>query len=282
MNLQRNVVSDKCHLGEIYVELNRGKLLSEKQDQDVRLHERNYRVRSYEVDFQGQLQPVAILNYLQDMASEHAARLGFSVNELLRKDLTWVLQRSRTKIFRYPEIGESIRVQTWPSGRERLFALRDFEARDQDDRLLLQATSSWTLLNLKNMRPARLDVALPEYPSLDRQALAIGFKSLPEMIEADIEIPFRVRLADLDINQHVNNAIYAGWALEAMPEEVSKEYRPAELEISYRGAAYFGENILSRSKLLESGETPVFLHQLVNQDNGVELTRLKTRWQKRG
>ncbi len=255
--------------------------MSETQVQDIRLHERNYRVRSYEVDFQGQLQPVAILNYLQDMASEHAAMLGFSVAGLLRNNLTWVLQRSRTRILRYPASGESIQVQTWPSGRDGLFALRDFEARDQNNQLLLQASSSWVLLNLKSMRPARLDVTLPGYPCLERQALAPASRSLPEMDEADIEIDFRVRLADLDINQHVNNTIYAGWALEAVPEAISKEYRPAEFEIVYKVAAYHGEQILSCSKLLETGEAPVLLHQLINRENGAELTRLKTRWQKR-
>ena len=40
--------------------------------------EKQFRIRSYEVDFRGRVSPVAILNYLQDAAAEHAHRQGAS------------------------------------------------------------------------------------------------------------------------------------------------------------------------------------------------------------
>ena len=254
--------------------------LISKQIQEISPHERIYRVRSYEVDFQGRAHPVTILNYLQDIAGEHAFHLGFSVSDLRQRNLTWVLHRSHTRFLRYPENGESLKVVTWPSGRERLFALRDFEIKDQEDNVLVLASSSWALLNLKTMRPTRLEGNLPGYPTLNRRALDSSLKPLPELEKSDIEMPFRVRLADLDINQHVNNSIYAGWAMESIPEELIRQYIPAEIEIGFLAAAFYGDRILSRTQVLNEGDSPAFLHQLVNERDGKELTRLKTAWRR--
>ena len=179
-----------------------------------------FQIRSYEVDFQRKVQPVTLLNYLQDVASEHAKGLGLSVTDLYPRNFTWVLSRYHIKIERYPLWGESIKVETWPSGRQRLLAIRDFEATDEKGDTLVLATSSWILINLQNKRPLRLDDSLPEYPVLDRRTIEDDFKPLPVLEKTDIELPFRVRMSDLDLNTHVNHTVYIQWALETVPQEI--------------------------------------------------------------
>ena len=48
-------------------------------------------------------------------------------------------------------------------------------------------------------------------------------------------VSFRVRQSDLDMNRHVNNAVYVGWALEAAPEDVAQSRRPVDIEVGYPG-----------------------------------------------
>ncbi|BCR04205.1 acyl-ACP thioesterase [Desulfuromonas versatilis] len=246
------------------------------------IFEQSYPVRSFEVDFTGLLRPVALLNYLQDIAGEHADRLGFGVRTLLERGLTWVLSRSHTRILHYPRQGETLRVATWPSARQGVFALRDFEVHDGQGRVVALSSSSWALLNIQTMRPVRLEGNLPDYPTRGRRALEVSFDPLPELTDAELELPFRVRLADLDINLHVNNAIYAAWALEAVPEEVLKTFRPEEIEIGFRSPAFYGDRILSRSRAVGAADAPCFLHQLLHEQEARELTRLRTRWRPLG
>jgi len=238
-----------------------------------------FQIRSYEVDSQRKVKPVTLLDYLQDAASEHAKRLGVSVTDLLPKNITWVLSRYHVKIMRYPLLGESIQVNTWPSARQRFLAIRDFEVTDEKGDALALATSSWILLNLRNKRPARLDNILPDYPILNRRTIEDDFnKPLPAPERADIELPFRVRMGDLDLNGHVNHTVYIEWALETAPQEILQKNRPVEIEAAFRGEAFYGDRIISRTQVIEDAPSPCLLHQLINEKDGNELTRLKTSW----
>ncbi len=238
--------------------------------------DKEFRIRSYEVDFRGRVSPVALLNYLQDAAAEHAYRLGVSVTVLQSQGLTWVLSRYHLKLFHTPGVGEVLRVRTWPSKRDQRFACREFELHDRKDNLVALATSSWAVLDLATRRPVCLDSSLPPYLLDFRRAVEDEFVSLPRLELAERELPFRVRLMDMDLNRHVNNAVYAGWALELVPMHMMESCQLEEIEISFRAEARYGDSIISRCGISDAGSG--FLHQIVDMRDGRELTRLKTVW----
>ncbi len=238
-----------------------------------------YRVRYYEVDFRGTLRPVTMLDYLQDSASGDSLRTGSSVLDLRKRNMTWVLSRYHVKFFRFPELGESLDVRTWRSGIDGLFALREFEVTDERANSLALATSSWAIVNIDTKRPVKIENVFTNLPSLERRALEDGFKSLPKPDVWDLERPFTVRMAELDMNRHVNNTVYAEWALESVPDEILCCCRLSEIEISYRAEAFHGDMVTVRTGLAEKGNARLFLHQLVNAKDGRELTRLKTAWE---
>jgi hypothetical protein len=51
-----------------------------------------------------------------------------------------------------------------------------------------------------------------------------------------------------------------------------------DLEIAYRAEIFYGETVMARCRRLPGEGAPAFLHQLVRGEDGVELTRLVTRW----
>jgi len=243
---------------------------------------KDYPVRFYEVDQRARLRPVTLLDFFQDAAGGHTIELGVAVADLRKRDLTWMLSRTHARFLYHPRAGATVRVRTWPSGREGLFALRDFEAHDERGRLVAQASTSWAVVDLTSGRPARLDNVLPNYPVQAERALATDFPSLPKLIAAEVELDFRVRRGDLDINQHVNNTVYPGWALEAIPGDIDATCQLAELEIAYRAPVTYGDRVVSRLQTISDADRPTFLHQLVCNGDGRELTRLRSVWQRRG
>lgn len=86
----------------------------------------------------------------------------------------------------------------------------------------------------------------------------------------------------MDSNRHVNNAVYVAWALATTPVASLRDWRPAEAALHFRGAAVFGDRILSRRRPLSDPTAPAFLHQLVRDRDGREFTRLLSRWQPAG
>ena len=121
---------------------------------------------------------------------------------------------------------------------------------------------------------------LPDYPLLDRRALNDDFASLPQFPDTPAvtrELPFPVRRSDQDSNQHVNNTVYADWALETVPDEVAAGHL-SSLEVSFRAEALYGDSILSRCIATPAANGTECLHQIVNSRDGRELARLRTRW----
>ncbi len=243
-----------------------------------KLYRKTFDLHAYEVDSEGRAHLVSLLNYLQDAAGDHAALLGFSITELLKKNQTWLLSRYHVKVLCYPSYGDKVTVSTWPSATQGVFALRDFELADERGKVFLAATSSWILLDLGKKQPIRLNESFPGRMVLERRALDDDFKPFPQLRQPEVELTFPVLRKDLDFNRHVNNAVYVQWALEAVPEDISNSMLPSDVEVSYRAEAFSGERVISRAGR-QSGEAPVvFLHQISNEASGVELTRLRTVW----
>lgn len=243
---------------------------------DPFIFEKVYTVQSYETDQRGFARPVALLNYLQAAAGEHASLLKVAVADLRASGHTWVLSRIHLAMEHYPRGGHTVRLRTWPASRDTLFTVRDFELYDSKDVMIGRATTSWAVLNLKSRRPVKLANVLPMYPIHAERALDDPFATLPLCEKPEYELSLPVLRGDLDLNRHVNNTVYAGWALETVPENIDSSCWLAGIEISFRAEALYGDTIVARSE--HADDECCFLHCIESGSDGRELARLRTRW----
>ncbi len=237
-----------------------------------------FTVHTFELDAFGLLAAPALTDFLAEAAGRHATALGVGLDVLMARGVTWVLARQRVELLRPARLHDTLEVETWPSGVDRLAALRDFRVRDAAGAELARATSQWFVLDLATRRPrppeAVLDAARFAQPGLPRAAEFTGGK-LPELARWDAEKRFQVRYADIDRNLHVNNGSYLAWAIEAVPRETWQDARIAALEVSYRAECLLGSAVLSRAA---AGPDGTFAHAIVREEDGKELARLVTRW----
>jgi acyl-ACP thioesterase len=240
------------------------------------IFEKDFTVQYSEADQHGFVRTVVLLNYLQSAAGDHAAMLGVSVADLLEIGYTWVMSRIHLAMEYYPRGGDTIRLRTWPATRETLLTVRDFELRDMNGNLIGRATTSWAVLSLKTRRLVKLVDVLPIYQVYPVRAIDDTFSPLPALEKSEYELRLPVLRGDLDINRHVNNTVYAGWALETIPEKVDNRFRLASIEIGFRAEALYGDTIVARSAKAD-GECS-FIHSIENGSDFRELARLRTRW----
>jgi len=235
-----------------------------------------FAVRSYEVDAFSELAVPALWGYLQEAAGLSADALGFGVKRTLSAGFTWVLARQRLEIARAARFGETVEVETWPNGTERLAAHREFVVRSGGE-VIAKATSVWFLLELKSRRPvdpgAALDSAFPRERGPD--ALELPGAKVPALEAPEVERPFAVRFADIDLNWHVNNVSYVQWLLEAVPKETWHSRRPAVVDAQYVAECEWGGRVLCRAR---STGPDRFLHQVVREADGKEIARGETAW----
>jgi len=237
-------------------------------------------VRLIEIDAHGTLSVGALCDYLQEAAENHAGALGFSVWDLRERHLTWVLSRLRLRVERLPAVGERVEVRTWPTGAERLFALRDFEVFDARGSRIAAAVSAWLILDTAARRPVRIQTVF-QPPGLGetRRALDVGIEKLPALEGADRETPLIVRLSDLDANEHANNARIAEWVVEGVGRDTWQRSRITTLDIDFLAEALYGDAVSSRAAGASEGDC---LHSLVRSSDGREIARARTRWMSHG
>ena len=247
------------------------------------IYSQRYKVRSYESDTTGALKAVSLLNYFEDAAGEHANQLGVGGHDLMARKFSWVLSRLHLKVFRYPHWEDRVTLRTWPYGWKKIFAMREFELSGENGEILALATTTFIIIDLEKKKPVNAGAILPDFPLYADRALHDSLGPMPRL-KTDLpylERPFLVRLNDLDLNRHVNNAVYVEWALETLPDELGRNSGPAELEVAFRGEIGYGDRVLSRSQPHGDGENEKgnwFLHQIISENDGRELTRLKTCW----
>ncbi len=236
----------------------------------------DFTVRAYEIDPRGRASVQTLCNYLQEAAGRHARALGVSVEQLLDKNLTWVLTRLHVQIDAYPELWEKVTVETWPSGQNGLYATRDFFLK-AEDRIIARATSAWLVLDVARRRPIRTPAFITEIRTPDRtRALEDDLGKLPPFEEPTHELPFRVRYSDLDLNAHVNNVRYVEWAVEAVPQAIFETHRPTEIEVHFRAETNLNDTVLAQVHPHEHDLT--FLHRLVRKADGREVATARSRW----
>jgi acyl-ACP thioesterase len=237
----------------------------------------SFPVHTYEVDAFGTLEAPALSGYLQEVAGLHAGELGTGIDALRAKGLTWVLARQRIELPLPIALGDTLEIETWPSGVGRLAATREFVVRRGDGAEAARATTEWYVLDLATRRPVRpaevLDPRFPRQPLPHVAPLAHGKLPVPAAWEG--ERRFHVRYGDIDVNLHVTNASYVTWAIEAAPVELWRAARLAAVEVSYLAEGHHGSAILSR---LASTGDGAYAHAIVREEDGRELARLATRW----
>ena len=237
-----------------------------------------FEAHSYAVDAFGLLSAPALSGWLQEAAGRHADQLGVGVEALQALGLTWVLARQVVVVDRPVAFGECAEVVTWPSGADRLSALRDFEVRVAGE-ARARAVTQWIVLDLATRKPVRPGSVLPPQfvEKMDHVLpLPSGRPAVPDPVE--VERSFATRYRDIDRNLHVTNASYVEWACEAIPEASWSARRLRSFEAFFIAECRHGSRVLSRSAAAGDG---VFVHSVVREGDQRELARLRTSWVER-
>jgi acyl-CoA thioesterase FadM len=160
-----------------------------------------------------------------------------------------------------------------------MFALRDFEIALADGTSLAVATSSWVVFDLEAKQPLPTARALPAEFLLERRSLNDPFVHLPGLKAAERSVRLRTVLRDLDLNRHVNHAVYVQWALECASAELASRQQPVGLEVGFRAEAFYGDEVVSESRTENADGPEVRLaHRIRHAHRDIELARLRTVW----
>jgi len=242
--------------------------------------EKEYRVHVYETGPDGKLNLYSFFNYMQDIASDHAIKLGFGRDDLMRDNRFWVLSRIYAVITEWPLWEELVIVKTWPNGTDKLFALRNYEVSYPDGRHIASATSSWLILDRTTKKVQRPESILSQYnPNIHADSTPLRYASKLEPVsEISFTSPaYKIKISDLDVNLHTNNVRYLNWASDTYDLDFVMKNVPRSAEINYLAESLFDEEIIIKTSE-EKENNNYFNHSIFRTIDNKELCRIRLGW----
>ena len=235
------------------------------------------RVRFSEVGAEGRMDSVAVLNAFQDCSTFQSEDLGIGDSFMQAQGMAWLIVYWNLHVYRYPSLGEKIRVGTSPYALKGFVGYRNFMLETPEGERLAEADSVWPLIDRKTQNPVRILPVMKEKYALEerfpmeetRRKIKLPIKA--EELRAAVTTaeqaqegaaaaaPFTRKKSDgapppeirvfppitvdayrLDTNGHMNNAQYLRIAGTVSP--VVRQAR--RLRIEYRKQAYEGDVIV--------------------------------------
>lgn len=203
------------------------------------------RIKSSEADFQNRLKLSSFFELTQDLATQHASMLGVGYDDLIKREMGWVLSRKKIVFYEVPSLGEQVTLRTWPKGiQQKLFFMRDHEMLGEDGRRLAVATSAYVLVSVRARRivlPNALELQMPDNGG--RSALDEVLEKIPAVENLEACFTLKVGYSAVDVMGHANNARYIEWISDCFSFEEHSAARPAWMQINYLNEVRPGESV---------------------------------------
>jgi len=236
-----------------------------------------------DTDFTRHLKPSAIMGYCQDIAAEHAEMLGFGYNDLLLKNLTWVLFRMSFKVFKSPQIGDVLTITTFPENPRKLDVNRGYYIYNADSELVISASSKWCVIDVDTHKISRLEPVFENFtgaefvPFEPFENANPKIQTFADYSETSLCSTFEVQVTDLDQNLHMNNARYGDIILNACGMEILKENQIAHVDLNFMSQLFIGDKY-EVYKIQKENTTFI---EARNPDSDVVVFRAVVSWQKK-
>jgi acyl-ACP thioesterase len=195
-----------------------------------------FKISFFDCDASAYLRISRLFEFFQETALAYLRDQGFDFLSMIKKDkFTLVISRIKLRISHLPLWGEEISISTWLKGfNPEKVAWGDYDVRDSQGNSIMQATSSWLLIDLRDGKakpfkegPYHFEIS-PELNALPEAIDLLEPSGMPKtaLVKA-------VRYSDIDLNYHVNNCRYSDWVLDTVNMEELKERRIRSIQLNY-------------------------------------------------
>jgi|JFJP01.1.fsa_nt_gi medium-chain acyl-[acyl-carrier-protein] hydrolase len=175
--------------------------------------EKTHRVGLFDIDYQFKLRIEAAARFFQDIAVHHSTGIGAGPDVLLKKGLVWFLSRLEIEFFRYPTLGEDLRIVTWSRGFKGFKGYREYLI-DSSQGKVARGSGVWLFYDFMRKRIIKVPPEISGLYEIEQEKWfdnEIDDWVSTGRIEPEHETEVSLRYSDVDVNGHVNNTVYFGF-----------------------------------------------------------------------
>lgn len=245
----------------------------EEKSDYMAIFECKYRLGLTDVGKSNLMTNKAILKVLENAGGMQSDEVGYGLTQIEETKLSWILLGWKVKVINRAKYNTEITIKTWARDSNKAFTYRDYEIYDENDNLIVIASSKWTLINIETKSLEKISEQLiskycPESKcvfednKIDKLKEASNYKS---------EISYNILRNQIDVNEHVHNLCYLDFAYESLPEEVYKNETFDNIEIMYKKQIKYNDKIKclytkedNKNIIVIKSEDEKALHAIIN------------------
>lgn len=200
-------------------------------------------IRVADADVEERWRQDAIFVEMQETASMHDLGTDRDYSALREKGLAWILSRVEVNMQRYPKIGETARIITWPGVERMGICPRYFDFYVGEEKVG-HASTIWALMDISQRKMITpkdacvrmdYDADAPKYPFP---------RSIKHMNDAEKRsVSYIPKYTDIDSNGHFNNTRYVAFVTDQFDVEKHRKMDIENISINYSKEIVAGENI---------------------------------------
>ena len=200
-------------------------------------HIRKFPIKYCDVDFKDEIKPSSVLSYLEEVACSSADELGFGYAYVKPRGYAFMVTNIRCDFIQPIRLGNEITVKTWPTIPSHVVFGREYQMLSQTGETLLNASSRWCLVDVKNGKLLQSKVIDNQDYSTYNTSKAIQEVKwkIPTFCPEECELKFALKIAnsEYDHNMHVNNTRYADYCFNCFSVAELAEKKLKRFSITY-------------------------------------------------
>lgn len=196
---------------------------------------RSYDLKYTDVDAYDNIKLSSLLSFLEESACLSAAELGFGYDDLMPKNLGFILVNVFIKLERNIHLNDKLTIHTWPLKPSFAIFLRDSELYVGNEKVGI-ATARWCMIDTSSfsVRPSSAFFKPEDFDNYNTER-SVNFSDwkIPAQESGKKVCSHRVAFSDYDHYFHVNNTRYADFCMDVFSVDELKDKALSSVQISY-------------------------------------------------
>ena len=176
------------------------------------IYNERFKLRESDFDEFDNLKPSAFLDFFQSVASTHATLKGMGFDDMIKKNIAWVLTKVKLDAYKRVKAKDTIIVETIPRPKGLIDYTRDYYIYDEENELIAKGSSQWVHIDFTTRKLLRPTIDFTEELSPRDAYETRKIERVPAVDTYEIGKYVTTR-NDTDHNGHVNNLRYADMVL---------------------------------------------------------------------
>lgn len=206
------------------------------------LYQETFQVKGYDVDKTGTIHIHRLVGLLLHVSGEQSKKVQSSDFD---QAYLWFILQHDMNIYRLPRINEEISIETEAISYNAFFTYRRFRVYYKGE-LLVETMMKFAVVDKVERKLAKIEDWMVSVYQAKASKKVHKFAKVSLLENIETGQVYRACHSDIDMNHHVNNAVYVRWIFDSIAENYLEKYEPTKISIIYEREVLLAEEVFEK------------------------------------